>query len=554
MTLARKGMEKRNSENLLEEQACSVAESIFSSPSTPPMPDPTRGVVGVMSVDPMHAVETAFKNMTVGPSAKPLTPRASNAATSTTVVSRPNPHVVEYKNDLESFEEDPSAEYPISLCSLFIGDLARSVTEDQIREVFSRYGEVVKVDIKRDKVTHNNLGYGFLQYRTPAQACAGKDALNGAEISNRKVRIGWAQKNTTLFVGDLDGTVNTELLRDIFGEYGELVEDETFVKPGVGKFGFVRFKNRADAEKAKVGMSRKVIGSRSIRIGWGDNNVQKHCVHVQFNPTGADGLSEERLHSAFRVFGPVDSVSLPRHSNTGRLKGYCFIHFEDSEDGEKAAAKAISDMSAGVIDDVVVRSSYAKRHGFNKRRNKSPTGGSQPAPQMFNPMAVPNMQNNMFNPKNFSRPNDERFQNGMMPIPNPYFVPAVNPLGFVQAVAMQNMQQGYLNQFPKFNGHPASFQFQNSNGQGFQGVPDFPNQMRGQMLPPRHQQNSPQMYQERSFPEQGFEAYSPHLGPAHMMSPQLYGSPVISQVPPLHMAPSMSSYLPPNGYYNTHAH
>lgn len=508
-----------------------------------------------MMVDPMHAVENAFKNMAVG--AKPLTPRASNAATSTTVVSRPNPHVVEYKNDLESFQEDdPSAEFPISLCSLFIGDLARSVSEDQIREVFSRYGEVVKVDIKRDKVTHNNLGYGFLQYRTPAQACAGKDALNGAEIANRKVRIGWAQKNTTLFVGDLDGTVNTELLRDIFGEYGELVEDETFVKPGVGKFGFVRFKNRADAEKAKVGMSRKVIGSRSIRIGWGDNNVQKHCVHVQFNPNGADVLSEERLHSAFRVFGPVDSVSLPRHSNTGRLKGYCFIHFEDSEEGEKAAAKAISEMSAGVIDDVVVRSSYAKRHGFNKRRNKSPTGGSQPAPQMFSPM--PSLPNSMYNPKNFSR-NDERFQNGMVPMTNPYFVPAVNPLGFVQAVAMQNMQQaGYLNQFPKFNQHSFPFQPQNSNGQNFQGVAEFPpNQMRGQMLPPRHQQSSPgqQMYPEqRSFPEQGFEAYSPHLGPAHMMSPQLYGSPVLSQVPPLHMAPSMGSYLPPNGYYNTHAH
>jgi RNA recognition motif-containing protein len=398
----------------------------------------------------------------------------------------------------------------------------------------------------------------FLQYRTPAQACAGKDALNGAEIANRKVRIGWAQKNTTLFVGDLDGTVNTELLRDIFGEYGELVEDETFVKPGVGKFGFVRFKNRADAEKAKIGMSRKVIGTRSIRIGWGDNNVQKHCVHVQFNPTGADNLSEERLHSAFHAFGPVDSVSLPRHSNTGRLKGYCFIHFEDSEEGEKAAAKAISDMSAGVIDDVVVRSSYAKRHGFNKRnRNKSPTAGGQPTPPMFSPMAVPNMPNGMYNGKsmNFSRPNDDgRFQNGMMPMPNPYFVPAVNPLGFVQAVAMQNMQQGYMNQFQKFNGHPASFQFQNSNGQGFQGVPEFPNQMRGQMLPPRHQQGSPQMYQDRSFPDPGFEAYSPHLGPAHMMSPQLYGSPVLSQVPPLHMAPSMGSYLPPNGYYNTHAH
>jgi RNA recognition motif-containing protein len=34
-------------------------------------------------------------------------------------------------------------------------DLARTVTEEQIRDVFCRYGEIVKIDIKRDKVpTH----------------------------------------------------------------------------------------------------------------------------------------------------------------------------------------------------------------------------------------------------------------------------------------------------------------------------------------------------------------------------------------------------------------
>jgi hypothetical protein len=44
---------------------------------------------------------------------------------------------------------------------------------------------------------------------------AGKAALNGIEIASRKVRIGWAQKNTTLFIGDLDGNVTTEELRQV---------------------------------------------------------------------------------------------------------------------------------------------------------------------------------------------------------------------------------------------------------------------------------------------------------------------------------------------------
>jgi len=93
--------------------------------------------------------------------------------------------------------------------------------------------------------------------------------------------------------------------------------------------------------------------------------------------------------------------------------------------------------------------------------------------------------------------------------------------------------------------------FPNANGQGYQGVPEYAPRA---MLPPRHQQPNPgpPMYAERPFPDQGFEGYSPHLGPAHMMSPQLYGSPVMSQIPPLHMTPPMGSYLPPNGYYNAH--
>jgi RNA recognition motif-containing protein len=225
------------------------------------------------------------------------------------------------------------------------------------------------------QVTNNNLGYGFVQYRTPMQAQAGKAALNGIEIASRKVRIGWAQKNTTLFIGDLDGNVTTEELRTTFGQFGELVEDETFVKAGSGKFGFVRFKNRVDAEKAKKDMTRKVVGTRMVRIGWGDNHVQKHCVHVQFNPSSqTDKLDEDRILRTFMHFGPVDSVSLPRHANSSRLKGYCFVHFADTEEGERAAARAITDMADGRVDDVLVHSSYAKRHGnsFNASREKRP--------------------------------------------------------------------------------------------------------------------------------------------------------------------------------------
>jgi RNA recognition motif-containing protein len=60
---------------------------------------------------------------------------------------------------------------------------------------------VLSIDIKRDKQTGRNLGYGFIQMSSHAEAVNAKAQLQETEISGRKIRIGWAQRNTALFVG-----------------------------------------------------------------------------------------------------------------------------------------------------------------------------------------------------------------------------------------------------------------------------------------------------------------------------------------------------------------
>jgi hypothetical protein len=34
-----------------------------------------------------------------------------------------------------------------------------------LREAFQQTGDVVNVDVKKDKVTKNNLGYGFVEFK-----------------------------------------------------------------------------------------------------------------------------------------------------------------------------------------------------------------------------------------------------------------------------------------------------------------------------------------------------------------------------------------------------
>jgi len=277
---------------------------------------------------------------------------------------------------IESNPYQDLAEFPDE-SSLFIGDLSRTVSEETLMKIFSECGPVEAVDIKRDKVTKNNLGYGFVKYRDRQVAERAKHRMNGLEIGGRAIRIGWAQKNTNLFVclvGDTEEQITGEHLKEIFRDFGPIYEEDTFVKRN--KYGFVKFKHRAHAERAKAALDGKHLmipngykTLKPVRIGWGDANTQRNCVHVQFEQNSASNadLKEEDFKGQFCKYGVVNKVSLPRYSDK-RLKGYGFIHFEENDLGEESAARAITELTASQIKGVVIMCNFGKRQNQRHKR------------------------------------------------------------------------------------------------------------------------------------------------------------------------------------------
>ena len=57
-----------------------------------------------------------------------------------------------------------SREPELNEATLFVGDLAKEVNELDLRRAFTEHGQVLSVDIKRDRRTRSSLGYGFVQY------------------------------------------------------------------------------------------------------------------------------------------------------------------------------------------------------------------------------------------------------------------------------------------------------------------------------------------------------------------------------------------------------
>ena len=66
---------------------------------------------------------------------------------------------------------------------LYVGNLTYSVTNEQLRELFSSYGEVNQVNIIEGK------GFGFVELSTPEEAAKAKEALNGSDFAGRTLRV-----------------------------------------------------------------------------------------------------------------------------------------------------------------------------------------------------------------------------------------------------------------------------------------------------------------------------------------------------------------------------
>ena len=75
--------------------------------------------------------------------------------------------------------------------NLYVGNMAFSTTEDQLREVFSQYGTVTKVQVIMDRETGRPRGFAFVEMSEGGdQAIA---ALNGAQLDGRALTVNEAK-------------------------------------------------------------------------------------------------------------------------------------------------------------------------------------------------------------------------------------------------------------------------------------------------------------------------------------------------------------------------
>ena len=66
--------------------------------------------------------------------------------------------------------------------------------EDELEEMFSKYGRVDKVQIMVDPHTRESRGFGFVKMNSPEEADAAKEALTGEEHYGRVMTVEKARR------------------------------------------------------------------------------------------------------------------------------------------------------------------------------------------------------------------------------------------------------------------------------------------------------------------------------------------------------------------------
>lgn len=167
-----------------------------------------------------------------------------------------------YSNGGSQVSED------VSRTNLIVNYLPQTMTQEEIRSLFSSIGEVESCKLIRDKsndplnpssVPGQSLGYGFVKYVKAEDAEKAINTLNGLRLQNKIIKVSFARpsneaiKGANLYVCGLPKNWTQQDMEHFFSESGKIItsrilfDNMTGLSKGVG---FIRFDQRGEAERA----------------------------------------------------------------------------------------------------------------------------------------------------------------------------------------------------------------------------------------------------------------------------------------------------------------
>ncbi|MFP4155658.1 MAG: RNA recognition motif domain-containing protein [Halothiobacillaceae bacterium] len=77
--------------------------------------------------------------------------------------------------------------------NIYVGNLSYQTSDEELRDAFAGFGEVLSAKVIKDMQTGRSKGFGFVEMADRAQAEAAIDQLDNTDLSGRNIRVNEAR-------------------------------------------------------------------------------------------------------------------------------------------------------------------------------------------------------------------------------------------------------------------------------------------------------------------------------------------------------------------------
>ncbi len=77
--------------------------------------------------------------------------------------------------------------------NIYVGNLPHGVSEEELNEIFSEYGEVASVKLVKDRFSGQSKGFGFIEMPSNSEADKVIKALNKTTMGGRTIKVNQVQ-------------------------------------------------------------------------------------------------------------------------------------------------------------------------------------------------------------------------------------------------------------------------------------------------------------------------------------------------------------------------